>query len=78
MTINHLIYLLLFNLICTWGKLSVVDEQQVKMDKVNQLYENQTRMVKKLNEIVKEDAQVSMTELKKKYKKDWNANRLKI
>jgi hypothetical protein len=65
-------------LICTWGKLSVVDEQQVKMDKVNQLYENQTRMVKKLNEIVKEDAQVSMTELKKKYKKDWNANRLKI
>ena len=48
------------------------------MLKVNQLYENQTRMVHKLNEIVREDAQVSVAELKKKYKKDWDANRLKI
>ena len=69
---------MLFNLICTWGKLSVVDEQHVKMEKVNQLYQNQTRMVQKLNEIVREDARVSVADLKKKYKKDWDGNRLKI
>ena len=71
-------YLLLFNLICTWGKLSVVDEQAIKMTKVNQLLENQEIIVSKLKQLSKEEAGVTFGTLKKKYKRDWDTNRQQV
>ena len=78
LTINHLVYLLLFNLICTWGKLSVVDEQHIKMTKVNQLLENQESIVSKLKQLTKDETGVSFGEFKKKYKRDWDTNRQQV
>ena len=71
-------YLLLFNLICTWGKLSVVDEQHIKMTKVSQLLENQEIIVSKLKQLSREEAEVAFGPLKKKYKRDWDTNRQQV
>jgi hypothetical protein len=72
------VYLLLFNLICTWGKLSVVDEQHIKMTKVSQLLENQEIIVSKLKQLSREEAGVAFGPLKKKYKRDWDTNRQQV
>ena len=68
----------MFNLICTWGKLSVVDEQHIKMTKVNQLLENQEIIVSKLKQLSREETGVTFGSLKKKYKRDWDANRQQV
>jgi len=65
-------------LICTWGKLSVVDEQHIKMTKVNQLLENQEIIVSKLKQLSREETGVSFGALKKKYKRDWDTNRQQV
>lgn len=70
-------YLLIFNLICTWGKLSVVDEQQVRMTKVSQVVENQLKIIDKLGELVKDETNIDFAKLKLKYQKEWRTNRTK-
>ena len=68
----------LFNLICTWGKLSVFDEQHFKMTKVNEVFDNQVQIVKKLKTIMAEETEVDFKTLKKKHLKDWNKNRTQV
>ncbi len=48
------------------------------MVKVDQVYKNQSEIVKRLNQLVNEEANVNIPQLKKKYKKEWAANRLQI
>ena len=67
--------MLIFNLICTWGKLSVVDEQHIKMNKVSQVVETQLKIINKLCDLVKEETTVDFPKLKAKYLKDWRLNR---
>jgi hypothetical protein len=56
----------------------MVDEQKIKMVKINQLQENQSNIAKKLQHLIAEETKVNFGDLKKKYKKDWQANRLTI
>ena len=53
----------------------MVDEQHLKMTKVNQVVKNQLEIIGKLNTLVEEETKVSFPALKKKYHKDWRANR---
>jgi len=45
------------------------------MTKVNQVVKNQEDIISKLNALIEEEAQVNIVALKKKYHKDWRANR---
>ena len=80
---NHLLYLLLFNLVCSFSKLTKVNDDQsaVKQHLVNTIINQQTQIEETLMELAKDaeyGAGIDFREVKTRYIKDWRQTKLKM